>query len=76
MRPTGGAARTLATETNDAAMLAAALIDTTALWKIVVASLVGGVGVVVAFGLLLFSLSKSARPRPMAGPRVGRPITW
>ncbi len=53
------------------AMLSAGLIDTAALWKVVAASLVGGVGVVVAFGVLLVGLSKAnavhGRPARRAG---------
>ena len=52
-------------------MLAAALINTDALWKIVVAALVGGVGVVVAFGVLLLGLSRANAPGTRAGGRAG-----
>ena len=44
-------------------MIAASLIDTTALGKIILASLIGGVGVVVAFGLILLGLSKGSRAK-------------
>ncbi|MEA2370372.1 MAG: hypothetical protein QOH12_766 [Solirubrobacteraceae bacterium] len=50
-------------ETNGAGMIAASLIDTTALGKIILASLIGGVGVVVAFGLILLGLSKGSRAK-------------
>ena len=36
----------------------ASLVDTTALWKIVVAGVVGGVGVVMAFGFVLVGTSR------------------
>lgn len=52
-------------------MLATALINTDALWKIVVASLVGGVGVVVAFGVLLLGLSRASAAGTRAGGRAG-----
>jgi hypothetical protein len=52
-------------------MLATALINTTALWKIILASLLGGVGVVVAFGLLLLSLSKANRAQGKPGEQAG-----
>jgi hypothetical protein len=37
------------------------LVDTSALWKIVLASLAGGAGVAVAFGILLLGLSRAAK---------------
>jgi len=39
--------------------LAAPLVNTTALWKIIVAALAGGAGVAIAFGLLLLGLSRA-----------------
>jgi hypothetical protein len=36
--------------------LASSLVDWSALWKIVVAALIGGTGVVIVFGLLLLAL--------------------
>jgi hypothetical protein len=39
--------------------IATSLVDWTALWRIVLAALVGGTGVVVVFGLLLLCLSRS-----------------
>ncbi len=48
--------------------LATALINTTALWKIILASLLGGVGVVVAFGLILLGLSKGSRAKGAGRP--------
>ncbi|HWH11652.1 MAG TPA: hypothetical protein VG165_11040 [Solirubrobacteraceae bacterium] len=52
-------------------MLATALINTAALWKIIVASLVGGVGVVVAFGFLLLGLSKANQAKGRPGAQAG-----
>jgi hypothetical protein len=40
-------------------MLPATLVDTTALWKIIAASAIGGIGVVIAFGLVLIGISRS-----------------
>jgi hypothetical protein len=37
------------------------LINGAALWKIIVASLVGGAGVAIAFGLLLLGLQRARR---------------
>ena len=37
---------------------ASPIVDTSALWKIVVASFAAGAGVAVAFGILLFGLSR------------------
>jgi hypothetical protein len=39
--------------------LATALINGSALWKIVVAAFVGGAGVAIAFGVLLLGLSRA-----------------
>jgi hypothetical protein len=44
-------------------LLATALINTSALWKIIVAALAGGAGVVIAFGILLLGLSRAKRAR-------------
>jgi hypothetical protein len=44
-------------------MLASSLIDFDALWKIVVASFVGGAGVVVAFGFVLLGRSRYEQAR-------------
>jgi hypothetical protein len=44
-------------------MLASALIDLDALWKIVVAGFVGGAGVVVAFGFVLLGRSRYEQAR-------------
>jgi hypothetical protein len=52
-------------------MLATALINTTALWKIILASLLGGVGVVVAFGVLLLGLSKASAAKGKPGEQAG-----
>ena len=52
-------------------MLATALINTTALWKIILASLLGGVGVVVAFGFLLLGLSKANQAKGRPGEQAG-----
>jgi uncharacterized membrane protein len=45
----------------------AALINWSDLWRIVLAALVGGSGVVIVFGLVLIGISR--------GKRAGRPIT-
>jgi NADH:ubiquinone oxidoreductase subunit 6 (subunit J) len=47
-------------------VLASALIKWSALWKIVVAALIGGAGVVIAFGVLLIGLRWARRPRGTA----------
>lgn len=39
--------------------LAAPIVDTSALWKIIVASLAGGAGCAIAFGFLLVGLSRA-----------------
>ena len=44
-------------------MLASSLIDLDALWKIVVASFVGGAGVVGAFGFVLLGRSRYEQAR-------------
>jgi H+/gluconate symporter-like permease len=44
-------------------MLASALIDLDALWKIVVAGFVGGAGVVVDFGFVLLGRSRYEQAR-------------
>jgi hypothetical protein len=41
--------------------LADPIVDTSALWKIILASLAGGAGVAVAFGILLLGLSRAAK---------------
>jgi len=43
--------------------LATTIVDTSALWKIILAALVGGAGVVVAFGFLLLGLARARRGR-------------
>jgi hypothetical protein len=44
-------------------MLASALVDTSALWNIIAASLAAGAGVVVAFGLALVGASRFSQDR-------------
>jgi NADH:ubiquinone oxidoreductase subunit 6 (subunit J) len=44
-------------------LIATPLINTSALWKIIVASLAGGAGVVIAFGILLLGLSRAKQAR-------------
>jgi hypothetical protein len=39
-------------------MLASSLVDTTALWKIVLAGFAGGAGVVIAFGFVLLGSAR------------------
>jgi len=39
---------------------ASAIVDTNALWKIIVASLAGGAGCAIAFGILLLGLSRGS----------------
>jgi hypothetical protein len=53
-------------------VLAPAIINTSALWKIIVASFIGGAGLVILFGLLLIGVSRSvaARSAGNAGSRV------
>ena len=53
-------------------VLATAIINTSALWKIIVASFIGGAGVVILFGLLLIGVSRAeaARSAGNAGSRV------
>jgi len=53
-------------------VLATAIINTSALWKIIVASFVGGAGLVILFGLLLIGISRAeaARRARNAGSRV------
>ncbi len=51
-------------------VFATPIVDTTALWKIIVAALVGGAGTAIMFGFLLLGLSRAARARTAAG-RVG-----
>lgn len=41
---------------------ASALIKWSALWKIIVVALIGGAGVVIAFGILLIGLKWARRP--------------
>ncbi len=38
---------------------ASPIVDTSALWKIIVASFAGGAGCAVAFGILLFGVSRA-----------------
>jgi nitrate reductase gamma subunit len=42
-------------------LLATPLINTSALWKIILAAVAGGAGVVIAFGLVLLGLSRAKR---------------
>lgn len=49
---------------------ASSLINGAAVWKIVVASLVGGAGVAIAFGLLLLGLQRARAARAGAGGRL------
>lgn len=49
---------------------ASALINWSALWKIVLAALIGGCGVVIAFGIALLSI-KNARTASSGPARVG-----
>jgi hypothetical protein len=51
-------------------VIASELIKWSALWKIVVAALVGGAGVVLAFGILLVGLKWARRARG-SGARLG-----
>jgi hypothetical protein len=48
-------------------LLASPIVDWTAMWKIVVAVLVAGAGVVVLFGLMLLGL-KFSQGKPTQGP--------
>jgi hypothetical protein len=48
---------------------ASPIIDTSALWKIIVASFAGGAGVAIAFGILLFGVSRG-QSTPNGGTRV------
>jgi hypothetical protein len=48
---------------------AAPIVDTSALWKIVAASLAGGAGCAIAFGILLIGLSR-AQQTNNSGVRV------
>ena len=49
--------------------LASSLIDWNALWKICVAALIGGAGVVIVFGFLLLAVER-ARATRHAGERI------
>jgi hypothetical protein len=40
--------------------VATAIVDTNALWKIIVASLAGGAGCAIAFGIVLLGLSRGS----------------
>jgi cytochrome c biogenesis protein CcdA len=42
-------------------LLASAIVNASALWKIIAASLAAGAGVVIAFGILLLGLSRAAK---------------
>lgn len=44
-------------------MLLGAIVDGSALWKIVVASAVDGIGLVIAFAMIRFGLQKAERHR-------------
>lgn len=46
-----------------------AIVDTSALWRIIVASLAGGAGCAIAFGILLIGLSR-AQETNSGGVRV------
>jgi hypothetical protein len=47
--------------------IATAIINGNALWKIILASLVGGAGAAIAFGFLLIGLSRASKsPGPAA----------
>jgi hypothetical protein len=50
--------------------IATALVNWTDLWKIILAALVGGTGVVIVFGLLLLGLSR-AKTATRPGSRYG-----
>lgn len=50
-------------------VVASSLIDWSSLWKIVVAALIGGTGVVIVFGFLLLGL-KHAREAKNSGSRA------
>jgi hypothetical protein len=52
------------------AILAEAYINWSALWKIVLAALIGGAGVVIVFGILLLAL-KHAQAAKSEGARLG-----
>lgn len=43
------------------ASLAAAIVNLSALWKIIVAALAGGAGVAIMFGVLLLGLSRAGK---------------
>jgi len=49
--------------------LASPIVDTTALWKIILAAFAGGAGVVIAFGFLLLGLKRAGEARN-AGTRL------
>jgi hypothetical protein len=49
------------------ALLATPIINGSALWKIVLASALGGVGVVIAFGLLVLFLTRAEQMRASHG---------
>jgi hypothetical protein len=51
------------------AVLATPIIDGTALWKIVLASALGGIGVVIAFGLLILCVTRAEQVRSSHGGR-------
>ena len=48
------------------------LINGAALWKIILASLVGGAGVAIAFGLLLLGLERAQHARSGGSAGMGR----
>ncbi len=50
---------------------ASPIVDTTALWKIILASLVGGAGVAIAFGFVLLGVSRAARSSNSGGKALG-----
>jgi hypothetical protein len=49
------------------AILATPIINGSALWKIVLASALGGIGVVIAFGLLVLCLTRAEQVRTAHG---------
>lgn len=52
------------------ASLAAAIVNLSALWKILVAALAGGAGVAIMFGVLLLGLSRAGKATVPAGKAV------
>jgi NADH:ubiquinone oxidoreductase subunit 6 (subunit J) len=54
--------------------LASSLVDWSALWKIVVAALVGGTGVVLVFGVMLYGLQRFQTAKHLAGRIVNATV--